>query len=109
MALDFPVEGVELSLLLVVSDLERSRHFYRDVLGAREVREYGGTSAVLQFAGTWLLLAPWLVGYGNEGGAVGLSDTIAGLAIAALAIAGLSAASKRVSPGTQGPIGRIQR
>jgi|SRR6185312_9373343 len=56
MALDFPVEGVELSLLLVVSDLERSRHFYRDVLGAREVREYGGTSAVLQFAGTWLLL-----------------------------------------------------
>ena len=60
-------------------------------------------------AGAWLLLAPWLVGYGNEGGAVGLSDTIAGLAIAALAIAGLSSASKRVGPGTQGPIGRIQR
>jgi catechol 2,3-dioxygenase-like lactoylglutathione lyase family enzyme len=40
----------------VVSDLERARHFYRDVLGAQEVREYGGTSAVLKFAGTWLLL-----------------------------------------------------
>src|SRR6195256_7007907 len=38
------------------SDLEQARHFYRDVLGAQEVREYGGTSAVLKFAGTWLLL-----------------------------------------------------
>jgi len=38
------------------SDLEQSRHFYRDVLGAQEFREYGGTSAVLRFAGTWLLL-----------------------------------------------------
>ncbi len=53
---EFPVEGVELTLLLVVSDLERSRAFYTDVLGASLVREYGGTSAVLQFQGTWLLL-----------------------------------------------------
>ena len=45
-----------MTVLRVVSDLERSRHFYRDVLGAEEFREYGGTSAVLQFAGTWLLL-----------------------------------------------------
>ena len=30
-------------------------------------------------AGTWLMIAPWLVGYGGEGGPVGLSDTIAGL------------------------------
>lgn len=52
----FPVEGVVMTVLLVVSDLERARRFYRDVLGATEFREYGGTSAVLQFQGTWLLL-----------------------------------------------------
>ena len=44
----FPTEGVELTLLLVVSDIERSRWFYRDVLGATLVREYGGTSCVLK-------------------------------------------------------------
>ena len=33
----------------------RSR-FYRDVLGAELVREYGGSSAVFSFAGAWLLL-----------------------------------------------------
>jgi catechol 2,3-dioxygenase-like lactoylglutathione lyase family enzyme len=43
-------------MLRVVTDLVKARHFYRDVLGAQELREYGGTSAVLQFAGTWLLL-----------------------------------------------------
>ena len=45
-----------MTVLRVVSDLEHARHFYRDVLGAQEVRAYGGTSAVLKFAGTWLLL-----------------------------------------------------
>jgi hypothetical protein len=59
-------------------------------------------------AGLWLVVAPWLVGYGDDGGAVGLSDTICGLAISTLAIAGLAASAKRVAPGTQGPIGRIQ-
>ena len=53
---DFPTDGVEVTLLRVVGDLNQSRHFYRDVLGAQEFREYGGTSAVLKFAGTWLLL-----------------------------------------------------
>jgi catechol 2,3-dioxygenase-like lactoylglutathione lyase family enzyme len=53
---EFPTEGVALSLLLVVSDMERSRHFYRDVLGATVYREYGGTSCVLSFQGAWLLL-----------------------------------------------------
>ena len=52
----FPVDGVELTLLLVVSDIARARHFYGDVLGATVHREYGGTSLVLQFQGTWLLL-----------------------------------------------------
>lgn len=53
---EFPVDGVELTQLLVVSDLNRARSFYRDVLGARLYREYGGTSAVFEFQGNWLLL-----------------------------------------------------
>jgi catechol 2,3-dioxygenase-like lactoylglutathione lyase family enzyme len=52
----FPVEGMELTHILVVSDVERSTVFYRDVLGATVYREYGGTSVVLQFLDTWLLL-----------------------------------------------------
>ena len=52
----FPIDGMELTHLLVVSDLERSRTFYHDVLGATVTREYGGTSCVLRFLGTWLLL-----------------------------------------------------
>jgi len=53
---EFPTEGVVLTLLLVVGDMKRSRHFYRDVLGATVYREYGGTSGVLSFQGAWLLL-----------------------------------------------------
>ncbi len=53
---EFPTSGVELTVLLVVSDMERSRSFYQDVLGATVYREYGGTSCVLQFQGTWILL-----------------------------------------------------
>jgi catechol 2,3-dioxygenase-like lactoylglutathione lyase family enzyme len=56
MSNDFPTEGVELTQLLVVSDLDRSLSFYRDMLGATLVREYGGTSAVLKFQGCWILL-----------------------------------------------------
>lgn len=52
----FPSEGVELSVLLVVGDLDRSRRFYRDVLGATVYREYGGTTSVMNFQGAWLLL-----------------------------------------------------
>src|SRR5437763_16171384 len=52
----FPTKGVALTILLVVSDMDRSRHFYRDVLGATVYREYGGTSCVLSFQGTWLVL-----------------------------------------------------
>jgi len=53
---EFPTEGVELTILLVVSDLAASRSFYRDVLGAKVVREYGDTSCVLNFQGSWILL-----------------------------------------------------
>jgi catechol 2,3-dioxygenase-like lactoylglutathione lyase family enzyme len=52
----FPTDDVEVTLLLVVSDIARSTAFYRDVLGASLSREYGGTSAVFRFQGTWLLL-----------------------------------------------------
>lgn len=53
---EFPVDGVELTQLLVVTDIEKSKGFYRHVLGAKLFREYGGTSAVFEFEGNWLLL-----------------------------------------------------
>jgi catechol 2,3-dioxygenase-like lactoylglutathione lyase family enzyme len=53
---EFPTASMELSHILVVRDIARSTAFYRDVLGAKLVREYGGTSSVLQFQGAWLLL-----------------------------------------------------
>src|SRR5436309_5724544 len=56
MASEFPMAGMELTHLLVVSDVERACTFYRDVLGAEVYREYGGTSVVLRFLETWLLL-----------------------------------------------------
>jgi catechol 2,3-dioxygenase-like lactoylglutathione lyase family enzyme len=40
----------------VVSDVNRSRDFWRFVVGAEVYREYGGTSCVLRLAGTWILL-----------------------------------------------------
>jgi catechol 2,3-dioxygenase-like lactoylglutathione lyase family enzyme len=52
----FPDETMELTHLLVVNDVGRSVEFYRDVLGAEVYRDYGGTSVVLRFLGTWLLL-----------------------------------------------------
>ncbi|MGA8667865.1 MAG: VOC family protein [Candidatus Dormiibacterota bacterium] len=54
--LSFPADEVELTHLLVVRDVDASRDFYRDVVGATVFREYGGTSCVLRLAGTWLLL-----------------------------------------------------
>jgi catechol 2,3-dioxygenase-like lactoylglutathione lyase family enzyme len=45
-----------LTHILVVSDLQRSRLWYQDVLGATLTGEYGGTSAVFNFDGAWLLI-----------------------------------------------------
>jgi catechol 2,3-dioxygenase-like lactoylglutathione lyase family enzyme len=47
---------VAVTHILVVADPARSRDFWVDVLGAELYREYAGTSVVLRFAGTWLLL-----------------------------------------------------
>ncbi|MFG2195009.1 VOC family protein [Streptomyces sp. NPDC048639] len=52
----FPNEGVEITRLLVVSDMDRSRAWYENVLGADLYRAYGGDSCVLTLLGTWLLL-----------------------------------------------------
>jgi catechol 2,3-dioxygenase-like lactoylglutathione lyase family enzyme len=51
----FPAD-VEWSTLLVVDDIDRARHFYRDVLGATLEGEYGGTSLVLRLGAAWLLV-----------------------------------------------------
>ncbi len=45
-----------LTQILVVADLERSRDWYRDVLGAEIYREYGGDSVVLSFLDNWILI-----------------------------------------------------
>lgn len=52
----FPAEGMALTHILVVSDLVRSREFYKEVLGASLYGEYGGTSIVFDFNGAWLLI-----------------------------------------------------
>ena len=56
MANRFPSEGMELTHILVVSDLKVSRIFYEELLGSEVINEYGGTSCVLKFQGAWLLL-----------------------------------------------------
>ena len=52
----FPTPNMELTHILVASDFDRSVDWYRDVLGANLHREYGGTSAVFDFNGVWLLV-----------------------------------------------------
>ncbi|MEO6797727.1 MAG: VOC family protein [Candidatus Dormibacter sp.] len=52
----FPTDGMAITHILVVNELRRSVRWYRDVLGATLTGEYGGTSAVFNFSGGWLLL-----------------------------------------------------
>ena len=42
--------------MIVVSDIERSKRWYMDVLGCSLFGEYGGTSVVLDWNGSWFLL-----------------------------------------------------
>ena len=64
-------------------------------------------AALNVLAGLWLVIAPWLVGYGDANGPVGLSDSIAGMVVFAVAIASLAAAERSVGSG-QRAIGRIR-
>ena len=51
----FPTDDVELTTILVVSDVDRARDFWRDVVGAEVYREYGGARGCC--AGrNWILL-----------------------------------------------------
>ncbi len=52
----FPAPDTEITHILIVGDVARSKAWYLEVLGASLYREYGGTSVVLRFAGAWLLL-----------------------------------------------------
>jgi len=55
-ASNFPTPEMSLTHILVASDIDRSRRWYTEVLGAELYREYGGDSVVLSFNGSWLLL-----------------------------------------------------
>ena len=56
MSSPFPPPDATLTHLLVVSDIERSQHWYVDVLGAHLEHAYGGTSVVLKLLDQWLLI-----------------------------------------------------
>lgn len=51
-----PFQNSALTTILVVSDMNASKEFYVDILGATIYREYGGDSMVLEFLNNWLLL-----------------------------------------------------
>ena len=53
---DNPFADSELTTILVVADMEKSKEFYVNRLGAELNREYGETSMVINFLGSWLLL-----------------------------------------------------
>ncbi len=54
--MSFPGETNALTVILVVSDIERSRTWYTEVLGAGLYRENAGSSVVLTFGAAWFLL-----------------------------------------------------
>ena len=51
-----PFADSELTTILVVADMLKSKTFYLDSLGAELNREYDGTSMVIKFLGSWILL-----------------------------------------------------
>ena len=55
---DFPAprEGFVVTQFLTVTDVERSRAFYADVLGGQVVNESG--PAIIKLANTWIILNP---------------------------------------------------
>ena len=61
-------EASALTHMLVVTDVERSRDWYMNVLDAQLFGEYGGTSVVLELLGSWILL---VTGGGPDAGKPG--------------------------------------
>lgn len=53
---EFPTPDMQITRHLVVSDLEVSKAWYAQVLGAELTGEYGGTSAVFKLLGAWILI-----------------------------------------------------
>src|ERR1051326_402180 len=53
---NFPTTGVELRYLLVASDYARSLAFYRDMLGAKVIRQISDVLCLLSFGSGELLL-----------------------------------------------------
>jgi catechol 2,3-dioxygenase-like lactoylglutathione lyase family enzyme len=51
-----PFESSEITSILVVKDINISKIFYTQILGAAIFREYGGDSIVLKFLDRWMLL-----------------------------------------------------
>lgn len=51
-----PFQDSALTTFLVVSDMEKAKAFYLEILGAALFREYGGDSMVIEFLGNWLLI-----------------------------------------------------
>jgi len=47
---------MELTHILIATDLTRAKVFYEEILGAELYREYGGTSLVFKFNSAWLLI-----------------------------------------------------
>jgi catechol 2,3-dioxygenase-like lactoylglutathione lyase family enzyme len=50
-----PKEGINVTQLLIVRDLERSRHFYTEILGGKVLKD--GVPTILGFHDTWLILS----------------------------------------------------
>jgi catechol 2,3-dioxygenase-like lactoylglutathione lyase family enzyme len=51
-----PFTKSEMTSILVVKEMAKSKAFYLEILGAELYREYGGSSTVLKFLGNWILL-----------------------------------------------------
>jgi hypothetical protein len=64
--------------------------------------------ALETLAGLWLVVAPWLVGFGDTNGPVGLSDVACGVLLVTVAVAALVAAERQLTRGS-GAIGRLRR
>ena len=54
--MSLPAGASAITHMIVVSDLDRAKRWYTEVLGCSVYGEYGGTSVVLDWKGSWLLL-----------------------------------------------------